>query len=195
MSTFVAVLESEKILLNSTTSMDSSTIHLEELLLREQSRANTDFLVKVLKEKPSLFIKFWSILMKNTDPVSRRAAWVIDYFTEAQSKFLDENIEELAKNLPDFSSDGLKRHSMRMLSRSPLPVKQLGVLTDISFKWLQSPLESVAVKMYCIVILERVTRIYPELIPELCDIIDIQMDEATPGFKSIARKTLRKLRQ
>jgi hypothetical protein len=175
--------------------MDSSIIHLEGLLIREQSRANTDFLIQAIKEKPSLFVDFWSILMKNNDPVSRRAAWVIDYFTEDLPQFLEGRIEELTENLPDFSSDGLKRHSMRMLSRSPLPAKQLGVLTDISFKWLQSPTESVAVKMYCIVILERVTRIYPELIPELCDTIDFQMDEATPGFKSIARKTLRKLRK
>lgn len=175
--------------------MNSSNIHLEELLIREQSRANTDFLVQVLREKPSLFDDFWSILMKNSDPISRRAAWVIDYFTEEQPQFLEEKIEELAGNLPEFSSDGLKRHSMRMLSRSPLPKGQLGILTDISFKWLQSPAESVAVKMYCIVILERVTRNYPELIPELCDIIDFQMDEATPGFKSIARKTLKRLRK
>ena len=133
--------------------------------------------------------------MKNSDPMSRRAAWVIDYFTEEQPQFLNVKIEELAESLPGFSADGLKRHSMRMLSRSSLPVKQLGVLTDISFKWLQSPVESVAVKMYCIVILERITGIYPELIPELCDIIDIQMDEATPGFKSIAMKTLKRLRK
>ncbi len=133
--------------------------------------------------------------MKNTDPVSRRAAWVIDCFTEEQPKFLDGKIKELTESLPGFAADGLKRHSLRMLSRSPLPLEHLGILTDISFKWLQSPVESVAVKMYCIVILERITKIYPELIPELCDIIDIQMDEATPGFKSIARKTLRKLRK
>lgn len=175
--------------------MDTSTNPLEELLLREQSRANTDFLIQALKEKPSLFVDFWSILMKNSDPVSRRAAWVIDYFTEEQPHFLDVKIEELAENLPGFSADGLKRHAMRMLSRSPLPVEQLGVLTDISFKWLQSPIESVAVKMYAIVILQRVTIIYPELIPELCDIIELQMGEATPGFKSIAGKTLRKLRK
>ena len=175
--------------------MDTSTNPLEEILLREQSRANTDFLIQALVEKPSLFDDFWSILMKNTDPVSRRAAWVIDYFTEEQPQFLNERIEELAENLPRFSADGLKRHSMRMLSRSALPTDQLGRLTDISFKWLQSPKESVAVKMYCIVILDRVTKVYPELIPELCDIIELQMDEATPGFKSIAGKTLRKLRK
>ena len=175
--------------------MDTSTNHLEELLLREQSRANTDFLIQVLKSRPALLDEFWTLLMKNTDPVSRRAAWVIDYYTEQRPHHLNERIEELAENVPRFTADGLKRHSLRMLSRSPLPAEQLGILTDISFKWLQSPQESVAVKMYCIVILERVTKRYPELIPELCDVIDFQMDEATPGFKNIGRKTLVKLRQ
>lgn len=175
--------------------MDTSKNPLEELLLREQSRSNTDFLIQALREKPSLFDDFWAILMQNSDPVSRRAAWVIDCFTENEPQFLVGKIEELTESLTGFSSDGLKRHSMRMLSRSPLPTDQLGMITDISFKWLQSPAESVAVKMYCIVILERVTEIYPELISELCDIIDFQLDEATPGFKSIAMKTLKKLRK
>lgn len=166
---------------------------IEELLLREQSRANTDFLIEVLSVKSELFSKFWKIMMRNQDPVSRRSAWVVDCFTENHPEYLDNKIEELSFHLPDFKTDGLKRHSMRMLSRSKLPEDNLGILVDISFRWLQSPVESVAVKMYCVIILERVTQIYPEFKSELRDIIEIQLNEATPGFKSIARKVLKRL--
>lgn len=167
--------------------------NIEELLLREQSRANTDFLIEVLSIKSELFTEFWRILMLNEDPVSRRSAWVVDCFTENHPEYLDSKIEELSFHLPDFKTDGLKRHSMRMLSRSKLPADNLGILVDISFRWLQSPAESVAVKMYCVIILERVTQIYPEFKSELRDIIEIQLNEATPGFKSIARKVLKRL--
>lgn len=166
---------------------------IEKLLLREQSRSNTDFLIEVLRVKSELFTEFWRIMMRNEDPVSRRSAWVVDCFTEYHPEYIENRIEELSVHLPDFKSDGLKRHSMRMLSRSKLPVENLGVLVDISFRWLQSPAESVAVKMYCVTILDRVTLIYPEFKSELRDIIEIQLNEATPGFKSIARKVLKRL--
>jgi len=60
-----------------------------------------------------------------------------------------------------------------------LPIYNLGLLTEISFKWLQSKTETVAVKMYCKLILMKVTIKFPELIPEITDIIEFQMDEVT----------------
>lgn len=172
-----------------------ASITLENLLLRDQSRANTDFLIEILTNKPGLFDEFWEIMLENREPVSRRAAWVVDYYCELHPLPLSSRIEELASGLNGFSSDGLKRHAMRMLSRSELPVENLGVLTDISFKWLQSKTETVAVKAYCMIILEKVSEKYPEFITELSDIIEYQMDEATPGFKNLAKKVLFRLKK
>lgn len=136
--------------------MNPENYSLEELLLAEQSRANTDMLVVILRQNPATFPHFWEIFMKNSDPVSRRAAWVIDCFTETMPDYINSRVEELCKNLPVFKTDGLKRHSMRMLARSPLPEENLGILIDVSFRWLESRTESVAVKMYCILLLERI---------------------------------------
>ena len=47
---------------------------LDELLLREQSRANTDFLVDIVLKNPDLFNELWALVMRNEDPISRRAA-------------------------------------------------------------------------------------------------------------------------
>ncbi|WP_367328503.1 hypothetical protein [Lentimicrobium sp.] len=166
---------------------------LEKLLLREQSRANTDMITGIIMSDPRLFNELWEIMMLNQDPLSRRAAWVVDYCAESEPGFLNERIELLAASVVDFRSDGLKRHGLRMLSRSGLPVENLGPLTNACFKWLQSPNESVAVKMYSMLILHRVTAIFPELARELYDIIEIQLHEATPGFINCGRKIMKKL--
>jgi hypothetical protein len=79
------------------------------------------------------------------------------------------------------------------LSRSPLPDENLGVLADACFNWLQSPSESVAVKMYSMVILHRISDNIPEIRRELYDIIEIQLYEATPGFRSMGGKIMNKL--
>lgn len=168
---------------------------LEELLLREQSRTNTDLLTAIVLKKPVIFDELWTIVLRNEDPVSRRAAWVADYCSEIQPEFIHHRIEELGLKVSSFKSDGLKRHSLRMLARSPLPDQNLGLLVDSCFKWLQSKSESVAVKMYCMVILERVCRQMPEISGELYDIIEMQMSEASPGFRSRGRKVMKLLKR
>jgi hypothetical protein len=168
-------------------------MELEDLLIREQSRANTDLIISIVLERPEVFEDLWRILLLNKDPLSRRAAWAADYCAENKPQFISGRIEELASSVPGFSSDGLKRHSLRMLSRSPLPEENLGILADTCFNWLQSPSESVAVKMYSMVILDRISQSIPEIRRELYDIIEIQLYEATPGFISIGRKIMRKL--
>lgn len=168
-------------------------MNLEELLLREQSRLNTDEVINIVLARPELFDELWTIMFLNQDPLSRRAAWAADYCAEINPGFLENRIEKLAEKVPLFSSDGLKRHSLRILSRSPLPIENLGILADACFNWLQSPAESVAVKMYSMVLLHRISQDIPEIRRELYDIIEIQMEEATPGFKNIGKKIMKRL--
>ncbi|MBK6963623.1 MAG: hypothetical protein IPH20_06635 [Bacteroidales bacterium] len=168
-------------------------MELEDLLLREQSRLNTDLVINIVKAKPEVFEDLWKIVLLNTDPLSRRAAWAADYCAEINPDFIQDKIEELSARVTYFKSDGLKRHALRMLSRSPLPDENLGVLADACFNWLQSPSESVAVKMYSMVILHRISDNIPEIRRELYDIIEIQLEEATPGFRNIGLKIMKKL--
>ncbi len=166
---------------------------LNDLLLREQSRANTDTVIGIVMARPEVFEELWHILLLNEDPLSRRAAWAADYCAEKNPGFISDKIEELSAMVTRFSSDGLKRHSLRMLSRSPLPEENLGILADACFKWLQSPVESVAVKMYSMVILHRISDNIPEISRELYDLIEIQMSNATPGFRNIGKKLMKKI--
>ncbi len=166
---------------------------LEDLVLRDQSRANTDQIISIVMARPELFDELWGLLLLNQDPLSRRAAWAADYCAEINPGFLDGRIEDLSKKVVNFISDGLKRHALRMLSRSPLPDENLGILADACFNWLQSPTESVAVKMYSMVILHRISQNIPDISRELYDIIEIQMEEATPGFRNIGKKIMKKL--
>lgn len=166
---------------------------LEDLLLREQSRANTNQVIEIVMARPVLFEDLWDLLLHNQDPLSRRAAWAADYCAELNPEFLENKIELLSSKVVEFSSDGLKRHSLRMLSRSPMPEENLGILADACFNWLQSASESVAVKMYSMVILHRISESIPEIRRELFDIIEIQMQDATPGFRNIGHKIMKKL--
>ena len=166
---------------------------LTGLLMVENSRRNTDLIANLVFNKPELFDELVEIYLRNEEPVSRRAVWAVDTVAEKLPKLLERYIESIAEALPRFEYDGLKRLSLRMLSRSPLPQKYFGELMNICFDWLISPKESVAVKIYAMEILYRMSGMEPELKKELADSIEWRITEGTPGFKSRGKKTLNKL--
>jgi hypothetical protein len=167
--------------------------HIEDLLMVENSRRNTDLIADLVFNKPELFDELVEIYLRNEEPVSRRAVWVVDTVAEKLPDLLEPFLESIAEALPRFEHDGLKRLSLRMLSRSPLPQKYFGELMNICFDWLISPKESVAVKVYAMEILYRLSEIEPELKKELADSIEWRITEGTPGFKNRGLQTLKKL--
>jgi hypothetical protein len=166
---------------------------LREFFISETSRRNTDLISSLIIQKPEIFNEIMELALANEEPVSRRAAWVADACSEKQPELLVPWIDKIAGNLPYCNHDGLKRHSLRMLSRSPLPVDRPGELISICFEWLTTPSESVAVKVYCMEILYRVSLDEPGIRQELADSIEWRFREETPGFRSKASKILKKL--
>jgi hypothetical protein len=77
-----------------------------------------------------------------------------------------------------------------MIARMPFPGGTEGELLNIAFEWLATTTESVAVKMYCIQILYRLSGTEPDILQELYDTIEFQMADGTPGFKSIGSKLM-----
>ncbi|MEO6489149.1 MAG: hypothetical protein ABIO04_04340 [Ferruginibacter sp.] len=89
--------------------------------------------------------------------------------------------------------NAVKRNSLRLLQDIDIPEKYQGQLMDICFEFLQSPTEALAVKVYSMTVLARLSKIYPEIIPELKLIIEDQSPSQTAGFKSRAKKVFKVL--
>jgi len=164
-----------------------------ELLLRGNSRSYTDFVADIVCKRPELIGELWEIYFAVEEPVSRRAAWIIDTASENKPDWVAPFLPQLIAKLPEFNHDGLKRHALRMIARMPFPEGTEGELMNIAFEWLVATTESVAVKMYCIQILYRLSANEPDILQELYDTIEFQMADGTPGFKSIGSKLMRQI--
>jgi hypothetical protein len=167
--------------------------NFRELLLKGNSRSYTDFVADIVNNRPELVAQLWEIYLAMEEPVSRRAAWIIDTASEDKPHWVISFLPELVKKLPAFNHDGLKRHALRMIARTPFPKGQEGELMNIAFEWLLSAVESVAVKMYCIQILYRLSATEPDILQELYDTIEFQMADGTPGFRSIGSKMMQQI--
>lgn len=172
------------------------TCSFENMLIIETSRRNADAIAEIIFQKHELFEDLYKVFAGNRDPVSRRAAWVLDIVSEQHPDLIASHLEEMITLLPSFNHDGLKRHSMKILARSPLPPEtHLGELIKISFNWLLSACESVAVKIYCMEILYRISEAEPDLKKELADSIEWRLNEESAGFYNRGKKVLKKLYQ
>jgi hypothetical protein len=173
--------------------MASQQHNFRELLLKDNSRSYTDFVADIVTKRPELVGDLWEIYLAIEEPVSRRAAWIIDTASEDKPGWVEPYLPQLIEKLPEFNHDGLKRHALRMIARLPFPDGTEGELMNITFEWLVSITESVAVKMYCIQILYRLSATEPDILQELYDTIEFQIEDGTPGFKSIGSKLMRQI--
>ena len=72
-----------------------------------------------------------------------------------------------------------------------LSEKYHGEIMDLCFKYLESPTEPLAVKVFSIMVLGNLAKIYPEIKSELKLLIEDQLPHQTAGFKSRAKKVLK----
>lgn len=167
---------------------------LKDLMLMEMSRRNTDLVADLVRARPALFDDLFRLFLSDEDPVNRRAAWVVDTVSEDRPEWIEDRLGEIVDRLHTFRHDGLKRHSLRILARSPLPDEnRLGELIRICFDWLVSPDEAIAAKVYAMDLLYRISEIEPDLRQELADSIEWRLGEESPGFRNHGQKVLKKL--
>ncbi|MBE0649169.1 MAG: hypothetical protein IH596_15460 [Bacteroidales bacterium] len=110
----------------------------------------------------------------------------------ASSGYGRAHADRITTNIPRFEHDGMKRHSPRMLARSPLPEENPGLLISLCFGYLLSPAETPAVKVYAMEILYNASCAEPDLRQELIDTIEWRFREESAGVRSRGEKILKR---
>lgn len=156
-------------------------------------RGNADRLADLLEQRPDLFDVMTDLFFTEEEPVSRRVVWAIDLYTESHPEALLPLLEPLAQALSRFRHPAMIRHSLRMLSRSPLPAENLGMLISFCFDRLLFTKDPPAVKVHAMEILYRATRQEPGLRQELIDTIEWRFSEESAGVRCRGEKILKRL--
>jgi hypothetical protein len=167
---------------------------LREQLLKEQSRENCLKIVEWVGNSPRRFAALFHLFMNDEYRVIQRASWAISIIAETYPvlirKHLPEMLEQLSKpGLPEAA----KRNTIRILQFMDIPEEHQGEVMNACFDYLISPTEKPAVKAFSLTVLERLSVLYPEIKPELKTIIESQMDQESPAFRSRAGKIIKKL--
>ncbi|MCX6281594.1 MAG: hypothetical protein NTU51_06505 [Bacteroidetes bacterium] len=166
---------------------------LIKIINSSRGRNHTDRLLDIIRTHPEWHNELIDIYLANEEPCSRRIVWAIDLYSIENPGIIETHLERIVDLLPLFNHDALRRHSLHILSRFPVPALCLGSLLGLCFEWLLSPVQPPAVKVYCMEILYTISLDEPELRKELADCIEYRLNEETPGFKNRGLKILKKL--
>ena len=154
--------------------------------LVDSSRLIADMVADVVGNNKEYFEQILNIVFEDDQVYAPRAARVLELVSSKYPSLIFPHINMLAKKLPDFKENGVKRNITKTISQHQLPSDEdsLGILTDTCFRWLRSESVPVAIKIYSMHILQRVVKQIPELTAELLFSIEEQMPHASPGFKA-----------
>lgn len=164
---------------------------IQEILI-EHSKTQCTKIVTWVGSSQQRFDELFTLFLQDEYRVTQRAAWPMSYCVIANPAFIKRHWEKLVDNLtkPNLH-DGVKRNTVRFLQHIEIPEKYQGALMDICFRYLESPTEALAVKVFSMQVLGNLAKLYPEIKPELKLLIEEQLPNQTAGFKSRAKKILK----
>ena len=160
-------------------------MNLRDALLKEHSKANCERIVAWVGADQKRFDELFSIFTLNEYRLVQRSAWPVSYCVQQHPELIKKHFPQLIKNVQRTDvHNSVKRNTVRLLQHVDIPARYRGDVMNLCFNFIQSPAEKVAVKAFSLAVLENLSKIYPEIIPEVTLIIEEQIPHETAAFKS-----------
>lgn len=169
--------------------------NIKSQLQVEISKFNTEYVSDAVGNNEDMFKMLWEMILQEEHPIPWKAAWVFDTVAERYPYMVESHIPEIVNNLSKFKEDGVKRSTLRILTRHQLPEDKIGLLFNICYDWMTSGAESIAVKVHAMQICYDISKMEPEIKKELHDTIETIMPANSTGFQNRAGKLLEKLKK
>ena len=169
-------------------------MQLREEILREHSKSQCIKIEKWVGNSQQRFDELFDLFIHDEYRVVQRAGWPLSNCVMTNPSFISKHWKPLLDNLqkPNLHNS-IKRNSIRLMQDLEIPTKYHGQVMNTCFSFLESPAEALAVKVFSMTVLGDLAIKYPEIKAELKTIIEDQLPHQTAGFKSRARKVLKKI--
>jgi hypothetical protein len=163
-------------------------------LSKEHSLAVTNLVAKAIGKDSTEFKKIIDILYNEKAPFPLRASWVLTVVNDSQPQLLEPFIPLFLDTIHRFTAEGIRRHIAYVLAEQDIDENYHGELLIKCYKLMNSPKESVAVKVHAMQAIAKVAIKNPDLKKELKEAIEIQLTQTTTAFHARAKKVYKDLK-
>lgn len=161
-------------------------------ILKEHSKEQSGKIAGWVGNDKKRFAEFMQLFLHDEYRVVQRAAWVLSTVAEKHYSLVVPWLPQMVQKMNETGVHvAVKRNVIRILQFVDIPEALHGDVMNACFALLAEPKETVAVRAFSMRVLGKLAKTYPDIKPELRTIIeDALQNEATPGFKNAAQKTL-----
>jgi len=167
---------------------------LLQLIQEEHSKSQCDKIVAYIGNDKKKFAWLMKIFLTGENRDVQRAAWPLSYCVQAHPHLVEPYFKELLNMLEKPGvHNAVQRNITRLLQTVTIPKRYQGKVMDTCFGFIESHDTPVAIKAFSLTILEKLSKDYPDILPELKLIIEERWEHETAAFRSRGRKILKGL--
>jgi len=170
-------------------------MNLKKELAKRYDKSHTVALSVAVLQSPELSDELWQIMRRGESPLPQRAAWVMQHVGDTKPDYLAAYEAEILPCLHQDVHPSIHRVLLRTLSLWKIPEELESELYDLTLSWVVSPAREIAIRVHAMTVAAHIAMPYPELREEVAQVIEAQMSWGSAGFKSRAKRLLKKLRK
>ncbi len=169
-------------------------MNIAHALLKENSKAQRQKIVDYIGKNSALFAELVDIFLSEDYGLVQRAAEPLAMCARTNLQLIKPHLKRIIHNLmkPNLR-DAVTRNTLRLLQEVEVPTSLQGDITQLCFNYLTDVKAAIAIKVFAMTVLAKITRQYPELKVELKLIIEDQLPYGSAGFVSRGRKIIKQL--
>ncbi len=162
--------------------------------LADSSRLLMDLTANMVYDEPELMKVLLEVALQQNASVAQRASRVMSICCETYPEMARPYLPRIVKALKELKYEGPLRNLLKILADVPLDLteRQQSAVINHCFDYLTGAY-AVAIKVYSMEVLFKLSSAYPEIGTELSHILEDQLPEASAGYRSRATKILSKL--
>ena len=168
-------------------------MNIRDEILKEHSRKQSEKIAAYIGSDKNRFAELMNLFLGNTYRVTQRAAWIMSICTERNPELIQPFLSNMVKMMEGKVHDAVKRNTLRIFQNIKFPKSIWGKTFDVCFRFLISPDEPVAVKVFAMTVAAKICKYEPELKNELELVIIDQMENGSAGFRSRAKRVLKEI--
>ena len=169
---------------------------LQSLINKMMSSKEAGWIAASAIENPAILQKLLEYSLSEEKRLAFRASWTLTKVCDKFPEIIYPHLSLLVEALDQLNNESTQRSFLRILSLTDLNKvsnRQEGILTDHCFRALRSGFSAIAVKVYSMEILYKLSVKYPELVNELSASVNMIQNEGSAALMSRGRMILRKL--
>jgi len=146
---------------------------IEQALIDEHSRAQTNKIVKYIGSDKIRFKKLVDIFLRGEYRVTQRAAWPLSNISLEHPQLVQPHFSKLVNKLRETGNHpAINRNILRIFQAVEIPEKYHGILVDLCFKFLMDVKEPLAIRAFAMTVAAKICKNYPELKKELLMVLE-----------------------